>query len=127
MTRVMIVCAEASGDLLASELIDGLRHECPNIEFTDSFIGSECQKKGLRTIADLSSIAKMGFAEIITLIPTIYRLRKTILNVIAQQKPTAIIMVDGFAFTHFIAKKIIFHLNFSPMAISSPSFEMPSL
>lgn len=106
MTKMMMICAEDSGDLLASELVQSLRHENKNIEFTDSFVGTECQKQGLKTIENLSKIAKMGFFEILTLIPTIYTLRSKILNVIATQKPDVVVMVDGFAFTHFVAKKI---------------------
>jgi lipid-A-disaccharide synthase len=106
MTKVMIICAENSGDLLASELVVSLKQECQDIQFTDSLVGTECQKQGMTTIDDLSKIAKMGFFEIITLLPTIYALRTKIINVIATQKPEAIIMVDGFALTHFMAKKI---------------------
>lgn len=102
----MIICAENSGDLLAAELVQSLKQAYKNIEFTDSFVGAECQKQGLKTIAELSTIAKMGFLEVLTLIPTIYRLRSQILATIEHQKPDAVIMVDGFAFTHFVAKKI---------------------
>jgi len=96
MVKMMLICAESSGDFLAAELVDALKEEIPNISFTDSFIGQECQKKGLRSVADMSQIAKMGFFEI----------RRLILSAIAQQKPECIILVDGFAFTHFVAKKI---------------------
>lgn len=109
MTKIMVICAEDSGDLLAAELIQPLKEHIQDIEFTDSFVGSECQKQGLKTIDDLSIIAKMGFLEVLTLIPTVFRLRKKILNIIEQKKPDAVIMVDGFAFTHFIAKKIKKH------------------
>ncbi len=106
ITKMMMICAENSGDLLASELVQSLRHENKNIEFTDSLVGTECQKQGLKTIENLSKIAKMGFFEILTLIPTIYKLRSKILDVIATQKPDVVVMVDGFALTHFVAKKI---------------------
>ncbi len=106
MTKVMIICAENSGDLLASELVISLKQTCKDIQFTDSLVGIECQKQGIVSIDDLSKIAKMGFFEVITLLPTIYALRRKIIDVIATQKPQAIIMVDGFAFTHFMAKKI---------------------
>lgn len=103
--KIMIICAENSGDLLASELIDGLRIHDNTITFTDSLVGEECKKKGLNTIADLSFIAKMGFVEILSLIPTMFKLRQKIIHTIDTQKPDMVIMVDGFAFTHFVAKK----------------------
>lgn len=106
MTKIMMICAESSGDFLAAELVDSLKNKDSTLEFTDSVIGSECQKRGLNSIIDLSVIAKMGFVEILTLIPTLFKLRSQILKIIEMQKPDCIILVDGFAFTHFVAKKI---------------------
>lgn len=104
--KIMLLCAESSGDFLADELIDSLRDEIPNLEFTHSFVGAQCQKKGIISIEDLSVISKMGFVEILSIIPKIFRLRAAILETIAAQKPDCIICVDGFAFTHFIAKAV---------------------
>lgn len=110
MTRIMLICAEDSGDLLAAELVDALREKKSNIQFTDSFVGEACLERGINNpIAPLSSIAKMGFVEILSLIPTVFRLRQKIMHVISQQKPDCVVLIDGFAFTHFVAKKIKKH------------------
>lgn len=103
----MLICAEDSGDLLAAELVDALRDKHSDIEFIDSFVGDACMQRGIKnTIASISSIAKMGFIEILSLIPTVFTLRTKILDTIEKQQPDCVILVDGFAFTHFIAKKI---------------------
>jgi lipid-A-disaccharide synthase len=106
MAKLMIICAESSGDFLVAELIDSLKLQFSDIQFTHSLVGEECKKRGIHSVMPLSLIAKMGFVEILSLIPMILKLRSEIIKTIEIQKPDCVICVDGFALTHFIAKKI---------------------
>ena len=102
--KIMFVCGEASGDLLASELMTALKKQDQTLEFS-GIVGATCEKQGIKSLVPLQEIAVMGITEII---PSIFRIKNAIhmaVQHIEAQKIDVLICVDAFAFTHRVAAK----------------------
>ena len=104
----MLICGEASGDLLGAEMIDALNNYPYPIIFS-GIVGTECLKRGVTSLIPLADIAVMGFTEIFTSLPRLYRAKQVALNHIKTHKPDYVIMIDAFAFTHPIAVSVKKH------------------
>ncbi len=105
--RVMVICGESSGDLLAAELIRSLR-ETPQFAAAEFFglYGEACEAHAPPSIFPLSMLSVMGITEVIPKFFKLRRLVSDLVEIASEQKADAIIFVDSFAFTHPIAKRV---------------------
>ncbi|KQV27993.1 lipid-A-disaccharide synthase [Rhizobium sp. Root1203] len=103
--KVAIIAGEVSGDLLAADLVAGLRglYQGP-IELIG--VGGEgLEAQGLRSLFDFSELSIMGITQVLSKLPNLVRrIRQTAAAVIAA-KPDVLVIVDSPDFTHRVAKR----------------------
>ena len=64
MKKIFILTGEASGDMLASKVIENLKKVNSNIEYL-SVGGQNLKKLGIRSIYELKEITYLGFTNVI--------------------------------------------------------------
>ena len=105
MKKIFILTGEASGDKLASKVIENLKRLNSNIEYL-SVGGENLKKIGIRSIYDLKEITYLGFTNVIL---NIFKIKKKInetVKAIEEFKPDILFTVDSPDFTLRVAKKI---------------------
>ena len=92
--RIALVAGEASGDLLGAGLIDALRRRFPEAEFAG--IGGDAMRaEGLDAWFDASELAVMGLAEVLSHLPRLLRLRRSLRKRVLAWKPDVFIGIDA--------------------------------
>jgi lipid-A-disaccharide synthase len=105
MKKIFILTGEASGDKLASKVIEHLRKINSNIEYL-SVGGENLKKLGIRTIYDLKEITYLGFTNVIL---NIFKIKKKInetVKAIEDFKPDILFTVDSPDFTLRVAERV---------------------
>ncbi len=103
--HIMLVVGEASGDILGSALMTGLKDRLGDVRFS-GVGGPKMEALGLASIFPMSDIAVMGPREIIPRLPLILRhMKETTAHAVAD-KPDGIVIIDSPDFTHRVAKSI---------------------
>ena len=105
MKKIFILTGEASGDKLASKVIENLKKLEPNIEYL-SVGGENLKKIGIRSIYDLKEITYLGFTNVIF---NIFKIKKKIndtVEAIENFKPDILFTVDSPDFTLRVAEKV---------------------
>ncbi len=105
MKKIFILTGEASGDKLASKVIENLKKLEPNIEYL-SVGGENLKKIGIRSIYDLKEITYLGFTNVIF---NIFKIKKKIndtVKAIENFKPDILFTVDSPDFTLRVAEKV---------------------
>ncbi len=105
MKKIFILTGEASGDKLASKVIDHLTKINPDIEYL-SVGGENLKKLGINSIFDLKEITYLGFTKVFL---NIFRIKKRInetVKAIENFNPDILFTVDSPDFTLRVAKKV---------------------
>ncbi len=105
MKKIFILTGEASGDKLASKVIENLNKLNPNIEYL-SVGGENLKKLGIKSIYDLSDITYLGFTNVIL---NIFKIKKKInetVKAIEDFEPDILFTVDSPDFTLRVAEKV---------------------
>ncbi len=105
MKKIFILTGEASGDKLASKVIENLIKLNPNIEYL-SVGGENLKKMGIKSIYDLKDITYLGFTNVIF---NIFKIKKKInetVKAIEDFKPDILFTVDSPDFTLRVAEKV---------------------
>ena len=105
MKKIFILTGEASGDKLASRVIDHLTKINPDIEYL-SVGGENLKKLGINSIFDLKEITYLGFTKVFL---NIFKIKKRInetVKAIESFKPDILFTVDSPDFTLRVAKKV---------------------
>ncbi len=115
--KYYIIAGEASGDLHASNLIKHLKQEDTNAVIR-AWGGDLMRKQGAELVKHYRDLAFMGFAEVITHLPTILRNIDFCKKDILEFKPDVIVLVDYPGFNLRIAKfakeagfKIVYYIS----------------
>ncbi|MBV1933735.1 MAG: lipid-A-disaccharide synthase, partial [Parvibaculaceae bacterium] len=103
--HIMLVVGEASGDILGSALMTGLKDRLGDVRFS-GVGGPKMEALGLASIFPMSDIAVMGPREIIPRLPLIFRHMKETAAHAEADKPDGIVIIDSPDFTHRVAKRI---------------------
>ncbi|MHC1705261.1 MAG: lipid-A-disaccharide synthase [Tenuifilaceae bacterium] len=101
--KYYIIAGEASGDLHASNLMNGIKMQDPNAEFR-YFGGDLMRNQGGTLVKHYRELAFMGFLEVIMNIKTIFRNLKLCKEDIISFKPDVVILVDYPGFNMRIAR-----------------------
>ena len=92
--KIALVAGEASGDLLGAGLIDALHRRFPEAEFAG--IGGDAMRaEGLDAWFDASELAVMGLAEVLSHLPRLLRLRRSLRERVLAWKPDVFIGIDA--------------------------------
>jgi len=89
----MIIAGETSGDLQAASLVKSLKILNPNIEIF-GMGGKKMQAEGAEIIYDITSLAIVGFFEVIKHLGTFKKIFEKLKTILDDRKPDAIILVD---------------------------------
>jgi lipid-A-disaccharide synthase len=103
--KIFILTGEASGDKLASKVIENLKRLNSNIEYL-SVGGENLQKLGVKSIYDLKEITYLGFTNVIF---NIFKIKKKIndtVKAIENFKPDILFTVDSPDFTLRVAERV---------------------
>lgn len=100
--RYFLIAGEASGDLHAAHLIAALRQADPNAEFV-GFGGDLMAAAGMRLLRHYSTLAFMGFVQVVLHLPTLLRGLRECKEAIRESHPHAVIFVDYPGFNLRIA------------------------
>lgn len=91
--RIFISAGEPSGDLLAAELLEALKHEFPNAEIF-GICGPRMRAAGAEALFGIEELSVMGFVEVLKHLPYIKRLEFSLLEAIERREPDFAILVD---------------------------------
>ena len=98
-----IISGELSGDIYGSHLIEYIKQNDENAEFT-CWGGEHMKHKGAKLVRDLNSLAFMGFLEVLKNFKTIFNNYFFAKKNIKDLQPYAIILIDYPGFNLRIAK-----------------------
>lgn len=107
MSKVSILLAaiEPSGDALGAALFRALRKARPD----DLFFGAGGEKmraEGFQSLFATEKLAVMGFTDVAKALPEGFKRAKELALVAAEQKAKAAILIDGWAFSRLVAKRL---------------------
>ena len=103
--KIFVLTGEASGDKLASKVIENLKKLNSNIEYL-SVGGENLKKLDIRSIYDLKEITYLGFTNVIL---NIFKIKKKInetVKAIENFKPDILFTVDSPDFTLRVAERV---------------------
>jgi lipid-A-disaccharide synthase len=93
MTRVMISCGEASGDLFASELVRELHRQRPGTEVL-GFGGERLAAAGAELIGDYRGLTVTGLVEALRVLPKALQMQRALLDRARRDRPDALVVID---------------------------------
>lgn len=100
---VMIVVGEASGDLHGANLIRELKKLFPNIN-AFGLGGKNMREAGVKTLTDASELSVVGLIEVIKHYPRLHGIQKQMINVLKNNPPDLLILIDSPDFNLSLAK-----------------------
>ena len=105
MKKIFILTGEASGDKLASKVVNNLKNINPNIEYL-SVGGENLKQAGIKSIYDLKEITYLGFTSVFF---NIFKIKKKInetVKAIEDFNPNILFTVDSPDFTLRVAERV---------------------
>ena len=103
MTRVLLSCGEASGDLYAGALVRELRALSPDIDVF-GLGGPQFAAAGGRQIADYRGFSVNGLVEVIGKIPQLAAARRQIIAQAEATPPDVFVPIDFWGFNYRLAQ-----------------------
>jgi len=94
MKRIGICVGEASGDLLASGLIDALRSHYPDLQ-VEGIAGPLLEARGCQSLFPMDKLAVMGISAVLARLPELLRLRRQVIQYFIDNPPDLFIGVDA--------------------------------
>ncbi len=101
----VLVAGEASGDLLGADLIDTLRERFPNARFA-GVAGPKMIAAGMRAWQPSEKLSVMGFVEVIKHLPTLFGVKRDVIERTLAEKPAAFIGIDAPDFNLRIEREL---------------------
>jgi len=89
-----MVAAEASGDLLASAMLQGLRAASDQVS-AFGIGGPAMRGQGFDSWADISELSVRGYVEVLGALPRLLGLRRSIARRVAARRPAAFVGIDA--------------------------------
>jgi lipid-A-disaccharide synthase len=105
VTTVGLIAGEASGDLLAAELITALKAAQPNIEF-EGIVGPKMVAAGATELASCERLSVNGYVEVLRHLPGLLRLRRNIIRHFLASPPKVFIGIDAPDFNFGVEEKL---------------------
>jgi lipid-A-disaccharide synthase len=115
----MLIAGEASGDLLAAELVSALRQNLPDAKFFGAG-GAKMSTAGVELAFDMTRHAVVGITDVLKNIFKFRRLFKQLLALAIERKPDVIIGVDYGGFNLRFGHAIKEHVRDNPFSEWNP-------
>lgn len=103
--KFFIIAGEASGDLHGANLAKALLQQNSKIEL-QGWGGDKMQAAGVAIAKHYKDLALMGFVEVITKLPAIYKNFKAATQQIMTFQPDAVVLIDFSGFNLRLAKRL---------------------
>lgn len=94
MLKIGIIAGEASGDLVAAQLMKAIKAECSLVTF-EGIAGPHMIAEGCRPIFRIEQLSVMGVVEVLQKLPELLSMRKAIKDYFRQNLPSVFIGVDS--------------------------------
>jgi lipid-A-disaccharide synthase len=105
VTRILLSCGEASGDLYAGALVQALRRREPDVDVFG--LGSErFAAAGGRLIEDFHGLSVTGLTEALSVIPRSLRTLKKLVAAAKSEKPDVAVLIDYPDFNFSLMKRL---------------------
>ncbi|MGK0392086.1 MAG: lipid-A-disaccharide synthase [Alcanivorax borkumensis] len=102
---VALIAGEASGDILGAGLMQALENRYPGARFI-GVGGEEMTQAGLTSLFPMEKLSVMGITEVLSLLPELLRLRKSLVRFLLEQRPDVVVGIDSPDFTLPIARRL---------------------
>jgi lipid-A-disaccharide synthase len=103
-----MVAAEASGDLLASAMLKGLRAEVPRLAAYGVGGRAMCAQ-GFEAWTGIEELSVRGYAEVLSALPRLLALRRSLARRILARRPTAFVGIDAPDFNLGLERRLRDH------------------
>lgn len=115
----MLVAGEASGDLLAAELVSALRGKLPDARFFGAG-GAKMSAAGVELVHEMSQLSVVGVTDVFRKIFEFRRLLRRLLAAAVERKPDVVIGVDFGGFNSRFAHAVKEHVRENPFSKWNP-------
>ena len=102
---ILISAGEASGEMYGAQLIDALRAIHPSLTFFGAG-GERMRSAGCDTIVDAKDLAVVGITEIVSHLPKILGLYKSLVRAADERRPELAVVIDSPAFNWRVARQM---------------------
>ncbi len=102
---IALIAGEDSGDQLGADLIAALRRRYPDARFV-GIGGARMQAVGFESWYDIKELSLFGFAEVVSHLPRLLRLRKALLARLVAAKPSVVVGIDAPDFNLGVEKRL---------------------
>jgi len=103
--KIAISAAETSGDLIASSLVKSLKSYKPDYEI-EGLAGDKMTEVGCKRLWHADQVNVMGISEVVKKLPSVLRLRKSIIRHYSSDRPDIFIGVDSPDFNFKIEREL---------------------
>ena len=103
--KIAISAAETSGDLIASALVQSLLEIQPDCQI-EGLVGDKMIDAGCKRLWHIDQVNVMGLSEVVNKLPSLLRLRNSIVKYFSENKPDVFIGVDSPDFNFTIEQKL---------------------
>ena len=103
--KIAISAAETSGDLVASSLVSALKLSRPDFEI-EGLAGDKMIDAGCKRLWHTDQVNVMGISEVLKKLPSILKLRRSIIQYYSSNRPDVFIGVDSPDFNFKIERKL---------------------
>ncbi|HZX72484.1 MAG TPA: lipid-A-disaccharide synthase [Rhodanobacter sp.] len=91
---IALLAGEDSGDQLGADLITALRQRYPQARFV-GIGGSRMQAEGFESWVDIRELSLFGFSEVISHLPRLLRLRRSLVARLLKTRPDVVVGIDA--------------------------------
>jgi len=106
--KIAISAAETSGDLIASDLVKSLLEYQPDCQI-EGLVGDKMSDAGCQRLWHIDQANVMGLTEVVNKLPSLLRLRNSMIKYFSENKPDVFIGVDSPDFNFKIEHKLKQH------------------
>jgi lipid-A-disaccharide synthase len=103
--RIALVAGEISGDILGAAIVRALKARFPQASFY-GVAGPRMIAEGCEAIESIEALSLMGIAEVIPALPRLFRLRASLLERFAADRPDCVIGIDAPDFTLGLERRL---------------------